>query len=294
MEELDAQEQEEHSGQGKPIQWHPAFFEAIQLELDEYRGALQFIYDYQLTSGPQRIDVLIIKKTVNIPIKKNIATIFRKVNLVEYKSPDDHVSVKDFYKVYGYACQYIQLKENKNIDISDLTLSFVESHYPQDLIRHLTEQRNFVVEESYSGIYNVKGDIMPIQLIDSRKLSAEENLWLKELDNRLNPQRIQRLTEEVWRLGKEARIAAYIDAIMQANPKSMEEAVKMSESAITLEEVLHRIGFIEKWEARGVAKGKEEGKAETARRALAEGASIEFVQRITGLDLETIKAINSQ
>ena len=68
----------------------------------------------------------------------------------------------------------------------------------------------------------------------------------------------------------------------------------MSESAITLEEVLHRIGFIEKWEARGVAKGKEEGKAETARRALAEGASIEFVQRITGLDLETIKAINSQ
>ena len=63
------------------------------------------------------------------------------------------------------------------IAISDLTLSFVESHYPQELIKHLTQQRNFTVEENHPGIYNVKGDIMPIQLIDSRKLSAEENLW---------------------------------------------------------------------------------------------------------------------
>jgi len=298
MEELDTTEQEEHSGQGKPIQWHPAFFEAIQLELDEYRHSLQFIYDYQLTSGPQRIDVVIIKKTADVPIRKNIAAIFRKVNLVEYKSPDNNISVKDFYKVYGYACQYIQLKENKEVDISEMTLSFVESHYPQELIRHLTEQRSFTVEESHPGIYTVKGDIMPIQLIDSRQLSAEENLWLRELDNCLNPQRLQRLTEEAWRLGNAANIAAYIDVIMQANPKSMEEAAKMSESAVTLEEVLHRIGFIAKWEANGEAKGvaigKAEGKAEIARNALLRGLSPEMIRDITGLDLETIKAMNVQ
>ncbi|MCL2232337.1 MAG: hypothetical protein FWB99_04580, partial [Treponema sp.] len=209
MEELDTQE--EDSQQSKPIQWHTAFFQAIQLELDEYRGVLEFHYDYQLTTGPQRIDVVIIKNTADVPIKKNIAAIFRKVNLVEYKSPDNNISVKDFYKVYGYACQYIQLIENKDIAINELTLSFVESHYPQELIKHLKEQRNFTVEESYRGIYNVKGDIMPIQLIDSRKLSAEENLWLKELDNRLTAQQMRKLTEELWRLGNAANIAAYID-----------------------------------------------------------------------------------
>ena len=37
-------------------------------------------------------------------IKKNIAAIFREINLLEYKSPDDCVSPADFYKVYGYAC----------------------------------------------------------------------------------------------------------------------------------------------------------------------------------------------
>ena len=130
---MDTPEQAEQPRQDKPIQWHPAFFQAIKLELDEYRHALEFIYEYQLTSAPQRIDVVIIKKTVDIPIRKNIAAIFQKENLLEYKSPDEYVSVKDFYKVYGYACQYIQLEENKDITISDLSLTFVESHYPRIL-----------------------------------------------------------------------------------------------------------------------------------------------------------------
>ena len=70
----------------------------------------------------------------------------------------------------------------------------------------------------------------------------------------------------------------------------------MSESAVTLEEVLHRIGFIAKWEARGEAigeaRGKAEGKAEIARNALSRGLSLEMIRDITGLDLETIKSLN--
>ena len=129
------------------------------MELDEYRGVLEFIDGYQLTTGPQRIDMVIIKRNEDTHIKKNIAAIFKKVNLLEYKSPDESMSVKDFYKVYGYACQYIQLKDNEGIDISDLTLSFVESGYPQELIKHLTEERNFTVEEKYPGIYTRTGKV---------------------------------------------------------------------------------------------------------------------------------------
>jgi hypothetical protein len=39
-------------------------------------------------------------------------------------------------------------------------------------------------------------------------------------------------------------------------------------------------------------EGMEKGKEETARNALAEGASIEFIQKITGLDMETIKSLS--
>ena len=86
---------EKVSGGGK-ISWHTAFLEAIQLELDEYSHDLEFIPEYQLATEPLRIDVVIVRKTTDKPIRKNIAEIFRKENIIEYKSPNDHVSIKDF------------------------------------------------------------------------------------------------------------------------------------------------------------------------------------------------------
>ena len=131
------------------ISWHPAFFEAIQLELEEYGDNLQFIPEYPLTREPLRIDVVIIKKSRDIPIEKNIAAIFRKENIVEYKSPDDYVSIGDFYLVYGYACLYVTVNK---VSIQDLTLTFVESRYPRELISHLKEERGYTVEETQPGI----------------------------------------------------------------------------------------------------------------------------------------------
>jgi hypothetical protein len=83
------------------IVWHPAFIEALQLELEAYQHILQFFPGYQLTAEPLRIDCVVIKKPKDVVITKNIGAIFREHNLLEYKSPDDYVSVTDFYKVYG-------------------------------------------------------------------------------------------------------------------------------------------------------------------------------------------------
>ena len=41
----------------------------------------------------------------------------------------------------------------------------------------------------------------------------------------------------------------------------------------------------------GMERGIEQGVQDVARNALAEGATPEFVQKITGLDIETIKGI---
>ena len=93
------------------IAWHPAFVEAIQMELDEYRDILEFYPEYQLTSEPLRIDCVVIKKVKDVQIEKNIASIFREIKLIEYKSPDDYISVDDFYKVYAYACLYASFEK---------------------------------------------------------------------------------------------------------------------------------------------------------------------------------------
>ena len=74
----------------KFIDWHTAFFEAIQMELEKYSQGLDFAYEYQLAAKPLKIDVVIIKKPKDVFINKNIASIFRMVNILEYKSPVEY------------------------------------------------------------------------------------------------------------------------------------------------------------------------------------------------------------
>jgi hypothetical protein len=278
----EAQKGEGTSTESERFAWHPAFFEAVQMELDEYRNDLQFISEYQLNTEPLKIDVVIIKKTRDFPIEKNIAAIFRKENVLEYKSPDDYISVDDFYKVYGYACLYKVLNK---VDIHDLTLTFAGSRYPRDLLAHLQEIRGYTLEEKWPGIYTIKGDILPIQVINSRKLSADENLWLKELDNQLEVPDMQRVRAEIVRLGKTARIKAYLDVVLKANRKSLREALKMSDTTLTLDEIFEEAGLTAKWEARA-----EERKAiEIARNLLNLGDSTDKIIAATGLSREEVE-----
>ena len=103
------------------------------MELGEYSHVLEFAPEQQLTTEPLRIDVVIIKKTADVEIKKNIASIFRSVNILEYKSPGDYVSVQEFYKAYAYACLYVS---SRKANVSGLILTFVGSRKLRKLIDH--------------------------------------------------------------------------------------------------------------------------------------------------------------
>ena len=127
------------------IAWHPAFIEAIQAELEEYRDVLEFYAELPLTTEPLRIDVLIVRKRADVVIRKNIARIFREHNIIEYKSPEDYVSRSDFQKVQAYAWLYAS---RKNLPTQNLTVTLVESGHPRDLIHHLKTDLGYGVEES--------------------------------------------------------------------------------------------------------------------------------------------------
>ena len=75
------------------IYWHPAFFANIQIELKDEADKLTFENEHQLSKKPLQIDVLIIKKEKSGQIRKNIGRIFKKHNVIEYKSPGDRKSV---------------------------------------------------------------------------------------------------------------------------------------------------------------------------------------------------------
>ena len=83
------------------LQWHPAFYAGIQIELQQESENLIFENEHQLGTKPKEIDVLIIKKQKDIPIKKNIGRIFRKYNIVEYKSPSDYLSIYNYLSTFS-------------------------------------------------------------------------------------------------------------------------------------------------------------------------------------------------
>ncbi|GHV80361.1 hypothetical protein AGMMS49944_21520 [Spirochaetia bacterium] len=292
------EDESRHTGE-QGIPWHTAFYEAIQLELVQYQDVLHYEFEHQLTTAPLRMDVLIIKKEKDAVLTKNIAAIFKGSNILEYKSPEDYVSVEDYYKVYGYTCLYAALNK---VPITDLTISFVESRYPRDLIKHLERVRGYRVEEQGSGIYRVSGDFIPIQIIDSKRLPVEENRWLKDLNSGLDGAAINQVSLDLERQGLMSQMKAYLYAIYLANWSNIAEAAKMASAVVNFERVLTEMGLIPKWKAEGRAEGVAEGVAEGEYRKAVEmaqflftkGWSVEDVMDATKLDRETVQALSAR
>jgi len=272
--------------------WHPAFIEALQMELQDYQDVLEFHPEYQLTSEPLRIDCVVIKKAKDVIIKKNIAVIFREWNLLEYKDPGDYVSVGDFYKVYAYACLYASFNK---VPITSMTISFVESRHPRKLLEHLKKERGYKVAETSSGIYTVSGDILPIQIIDGGKLSADENLWLKSMSKKLSYAEFSHISAEIKRQGKAARLGAYIYLIAGINDTAMKEEIKnMKKWKNRFYEVMEETGLAAEFEAKGEARGIAEGAFNIAQNLVKLGVPIETIISATQLDPEKVKTLYRQ
>lgn len=214
------------------LQWHPAFYAGIQIEFYTESDKLIFESEHNLSKKPMQIDVLVIKKIAEDIIHKNIGRIFRKYNIVEYKSPTDYLSIDDFYKVYGYTCFYkSETKIVDSIKITDLTITFVCQKYPRELVDHLWKIRGFGLEKIDEGIYYITKDIVPIQLLVTSELSEQENLWLKCLTNDLDDMvTIDRLSEEYGAHEHEELYKLVMNVIVRANKERFKEATNMCEA----------------------------------------------------------------
>lgn len=243
------------------LQWHPAFYAGLQIELAEEADKLIFENEHTLSNKPMLIDVLIIKKNSEEPIQKNIGKIFQKYNIIEYKSPTDYLSIDDFYKVYGYTCFYKSDANKVNaIPIQEITITFASHNYPRDMINHLKEVHGYEIEQKESGIYYILGDIIPIQLLVTSRLSKEQNLWLNSLTNCIkDKEQISAIIKDYQKHKNNALYDAVLNLIIQANQKTFKEGNPMCEA---LEDLMKDI-IKEKEqtaEQRGIQLGEQQGK----------------------------------
>ncbi len=276
------------------LQWHPAFGAALRITLQDEMKYLEMHEEYLLSKKPLQMDVLIIKKLKDIPIRKAIGQIFRKHNIIEYKSPGDGLSINDFYKVYGYACIYqSDTNKVKEIDPEDLTLTFVCSHYPRDMIQHLERIRGIRTEFQGAGIYYLKGDPIPMQILIAPKLSDKENYWLQSMRTDLQAgEEIRKLMCEYEKHRKSKDYAAVMDLITRANWEQMEVEKKMCDA---LKELFAE--ELKEADSRGRSEGMRQGLTQgiqLTKRVLqlsAQGDSIEMIAGKCNVSLEQVKKI---
>ena len=252
------------------LQWHPAFYAGIQIELEEEREKLIFENEHQLSTKPMEIDVLVIKKHPDVQIQKNIGRIFRGHNIIEYKSPEDSFSINDFYKVYGYACFYKSDTETVDeIRADDITITFVVKKFPRKMLKELQRTRNLQVVKFDKGIYHISGELFQIQIIYTAELSKENNFWLRNLTNDLKTKEdAQKLLEKYEKRQKENLYQSVMEVIVKANIELFEEVDDMCDALMEIVKP--------KVEAKVQAAREEERtnvKLELIRKMLAKGMS---------------------
>ena len=274
------------------LQWHPAFFAGIQIELEEERDKLIFENEHQLSTKPLEIDVLIIKKQPNVQIKKNIGRIFRGYNIIEYKSPEDSLSIDDFYKVYGYACFYKSDVLSVNaIKAEDITLTFVVNKFPREMVKELQRTRKIEVVKFDEGIYHISGDIFPIQVIHTTKLSKENNFWLRNLTNDLKAKEDARNHLEKYNDRQQENLyQSVMDVIVKANIELFEEVDDMCDALMEIVKPKVEAKVKEATE-KALEEGRIKGKLDLISKKLAKGMSVEEIAEWLEEPVETIQKL---
>ena len=272
-------------GDRDKIQWHSAFQQAMRVELAAYQDELEFISEYALTTEPLRIDTLIIKKAPGARIEKNIGRIFRGHNIVEYKSPKESLSFEGYHKAFAYAYLYGSLAR---IRPDDMTITLVTSKRPRELLRDLRAYAALKIAPVDRGIHSVAGERMPVQIIESKALPEEENLWLNALRGNLEKETLKRLINESGPRGGDVR--AYMHVVLEANEKTLRGDVDMGNWVKALSQ---NPGFADEFE-RLVSVGRTREKNESAKRMLRRGANVTDVAHDLELPLERVREIRRE
>ena len=153
--------------------YHNAVFAALEYILRKHlkNGDVTIVDEHKLSKQPLKIDFMVIKKNRNVEIKNCWGKIFRKHNIIEYKSPSDtSPSLSVFYKVNGYACIYAS---QTNIKFTDMSLTIICSRKPVKLFGRLQNELDYEVLQKDTGVY----------YIIQRGVAIEKNLAMQIVVN---------------------------------------------------------------------------------------------------------------
>ena len=206
------------------ISWHPGFYGAAELEFLSNKGDLEFQREYNLSKEPVRMDLLIIKKLSDARIENELGHIFKKFNVVEYKNPDDALTIDDYYKTVGYACLYKGLGESVDqIPADELTISIFRESCPREMFKAM-KKMGLEIEERYPGIYYISGKqaLFDTQIVVTKQLEKETHRTLRVLSKHVQEEDVRAFVEKAGKM-TEPGDRNNIDAVLQVSVSANRE-----------------------------------------------------------------------
>jgi len=244
------------------IQWHPGFAAAMELDLISY--SLYFESEHNLSKKPLQIDLLIIEKNEPADITNEIGRIFKKYNIMEYKSPDDSLNIDTLCKAQAYAALYkSDCKTVNEKQIKDITVSLVRERKPVSLFKTL-EELDIKIEMPYKGVYYIKNGMMfATQVIVTDELPVEGHTWVKSLSYKTQFTDMKKLLNETRKFkGEHEKELAnsVIDVVLRANKDLLEKLKGDEEMSGLLLELAEPL--IQEREKNAEIRGRKEGRRE--------------------------------
>ena len=185
-------------------QYHPPICASLELEFRDNRDEITCEVEYNLNTKPNSIDFLVVKKNDEVAMKSGLGAIFKRYNIVEYKSPKDSLGEKIYFRTMGYAYLYIAYNID-SITMDEVTLTFVRHAKPIKLMKQLREW-DFEIIEYESGIFHIfKPGHADMQIIVTRLLSRQYK-WISKLTDRVELADVKELMKDIDNLESERDI----------------------------------------------------------------------------------------
>ena len=277
------------------IKYHYGFYAAMRVEYELMHADLEYAQEIQLGEEPIRLDFLIIKKRPDVVLTDPIGEYFEAVNIFEYKSPEDGLSIDDFYKAIAYA--FIYKGYNRKVDelpIEDITLTLVRHSYPRELMKAL-EKYGFTVEEQHPGIYRIGGITgLKIQVIAPSRFTQGEYEGLHLLAKGCTEDAVVHYARKAAasengnvKTNAETVIKTCLKINKDLNPQLKEDTVMDINKAIRgIFDVVEEEGI-----KKGIQKGINENKERVATDMLRNGEPLEKVKMYSRLAEDTIRSL---
>ena len=208
---------------GDKIQWHPGYEGGIEFRLRNYKSVLEYHHEHPLSKKPIIVDTLVIEKKDDVVIDEDIASIFLRHNIFEYKNPTDALSIDEYYNLLAYMCRYKATTGlTDEVKAGQVTGTLIKDGKPAKAFKEI-QALGGAVEKRYPGIYYISGLIhMPTQIIVQSELGREKNAVLRIISKHAREEDIRQFIEQTRRLS-DADDKRNADAVYEVSMRANRE-----------------------------------------------------------------------